>query len=271
MKQIQRYFLLSPQLRFGSWDFEANIYSKMKHGCPASLDHFAERMAPMTQRRLTNAQNTIICSGAYKAVPNAANLLLRAILRKVHLGGNKVGRLKRTTIFPFDYAKLPFEERYQAIQNYSISFDPSPFSGKRVVIIDDALVTGAHEKKLIDALGDVAESLEFIYCINLMGILPQVEDRLNKEEIVTPMDIMLLMHQDEYILNTRALRLIMDASRDEFEIFMSCITPEWKKRLFELARAEEYDRLNQTYFKRMNDLYLKMEEATASQLYADMV
>jgi len=266
MKNVQRHFLYSPQLRFGAWDFEAKTYSRMKHGCTTSLDHFAYQLAPLIQNIIDQSSNIILCSSAYKAVPNTANLLLRAVLRKIDLGSNKVGRLRRMHTFPFDYAKLTFDDRQQAMQQYHISFDASRFAGKRVILLDDCLVTGAHEQAVISALDGIAESVECVYCLNLIGLMPQVEHKLDKEEVATLMDVMPLMNQENYILNTRAMRLVMTASRDELSIFMSCISWEWKERLFELARAEEYDRLSSTYFKRMNDLYLKMEEGSDNAL-----
>jgi hypothetical protein len=266
MIHVNRHFLHTPQLRFGSWDFDAKMYSRMKHGCPKSLDQYADQLAPLIQNILNASSNVILCSSAYKAVPNTANLLLRAVLRKVHLRSNKVGRLRRLNTFSFDFAELPFEDRQRAMQSYHLSFDAARFEGKKVVILDDCLATGAHERVITSALTGIAESIECIYCINLVGLQPQVEYRLNREEISTLLDIMPLMYQEGYILNTRALRLLMNASRDELTQFMSCISGDWKKQLFELARAEEYDRISKAYFRRMNDLYLKMEEESDSLL-----
>ena len=222
--------------------FDPNTYSRFKHGCRHSTRKLACLLANLVRSETAGTGRITIASSAYKSVPTAAALLLDEMLEHF-LPANKFRRtrLTRDHIFPFDYARLNPEQRDQAMQDIRLSFEPKDVTGQPLVVIDDAYVTGAHERTIREHLRSLPSQVIYFYLVDMSRrAFAFTEEHMNHAEISTLSDILLLMKEDEYHINSRVLKTILAAPWPEFCKFQSHLSETQQDTLFRLAMSEDY-------------------------------
>ena len=224
--------------------FDPNTYSRFKHGCRHSTRKLACLMANLIRSETAGLERVIITSSAYKSVPTAAALLLEEMMEHF-LPAERFGRtrLTRDHIFPFDYARLNLRQRDEAMQEIRLSFDAGDITGQPLVVIDDAYVTGAHERTIRDHLGVLPAQVMYFYLVDMSRqAFACTEEHMNHAEISTLSHIYGLMDEEEYVINSRVLKTIMAAPWPEFEAFQSQLSGSQQQKLLMLAMTEDYHR-----------------------------
>jgi len=248
-----RHFLYTPSVCDADQVFQAETYSLFKHGCVESTAFFAAELAALVAS-LPEMKDAVICSSAYMRVPNAAGLLLDRMMQSDALKSLERIHLHRERIFPYDYAKLTHAQRAQSMKDFPIQFDKEKIRNKTVLIIDDACVTGAHERAIRDHLAPYAKRLVFCYIVNLMAFTATTEHDMNAVRVKSLMDLLPIMNQPDYRLNTRVRKTIFTASIEQFSLFTSCLSAAQIDELLALAVADRLDRLSADFRYKMEML-----------------
>ena len=259
-----RHFLYTPSEYHADREFQAETYSLFKHGCVPSTAHFAHLLAKKVAAVTEGLNDAVITSSAYMHVPNAAGLLLDGMMEAEPLKSIERIHLHRERIFPFDYARLTLAERERNMKQFPIQFDKEKIRNKTVIIIDDAYVTGAHERAIRDHLAPHAKCLIFCYIVNLTGFTATTEHEVNAVCMKSLMDLLPLMKQPDYRMNTRVRKTIFTATHEEFSLFTSCLHADQIDEILALATADGLDHLSDNFRQKMAFLQsLRMEDQLA--------
>lgn len=249
-------------------------YSRFKYGHKATAIKFAERMAQEFVKNFTldfvakDCSDVIVSTSPYWYTPPSANALatyFHFILNELMLETNHSPltfiKIHRSAAPACDFSKLSHTERIENMKKDRISLDPSLLKDKTLILIEDARITGAHEKKIIDFMQESGvEDLIFVYVIDV-GFGkddPEIESRLNHKWVHNLDTIHLLMkNPEQFLINARLCRFILawenkeelkdfcKRLRDEmlFGLYMSSINDcynsvEKYRPGFEIIRAE---------------------------------
>ncbi len=242
----RRHFLYTPSVYDADQVFQPTTYSLFKHGCVQSTAFFADQLADLVAS-LPDIEDAVICSSAYMRVPNAAGLLMDRMMESDALKSMERIHLHRERIFPYDYAKLTQAEREQSMKDFPIQFDKEKIRNKTVLIIDDAYVTGAHERAIRDHLAPYAKHLIFCYIVNLTGFTATTEHEMNAVCVKSLMDLLPIMNQPCFRLNTRVRKTIFTASSEAFSIFTSCLSADQLDEILAVAVADRLDQLSDNF------------------------
>lgn len=246
-----RHFLYSPSVYHSDREFQSDTYSLFKHGCVPSTAFFARFLAKKVASLVEGLDNPVITSSAYMHVPNAAGLLLDSMMEVDAIKSLERIHLHRERIFPFDYARLTLTERELHMKQFPIQFEKEKIRNRTVIVIDDACVTGAHERALRDHLAPYAKCLIFCYIVNLTNFTATTEHEINAVRMKSLMDLLPLMKQTGYRLNTRVRKTIFTASLEEFTLFASCLSAHQLDAILELATADHLDQLSADFKQKM--------------------
>lgn len=215
-------------------------YSRFKHGCVSSTQFFAKKMGKLLDKQMVIDNDTVFTSSAYLTVPNAASSLLELILVN---DSNQVSstKLTRNEVFDYDYACLEQSEREQSMRGISLDFDVQDVKNKKVIVIDDAYVTGAHEQIITQHLGKLPVSLSFYYLLDLSDhTSPTVENQVNSCAIHYLEDLLPLMNDPAYRINSRTLKFILSKSLKDFISFLNCVPSNIYLEIYVKAVSEGY-------------------------------
>jgi len=243
----RRHFLYTPSVYHSDREFQAETYSLFKHGCVTSTAHFAHLLANKVATLTEGLSDAVITSSAYMHVPNAAGLLLDGMMESDALKSLARIHLHRERIFPYDYAKLTQAEREQSMKDFPIHFDKEKIRNKTVIVIDDACVTGAHERAIHDHLAPYAKRLVFCYIVNLTAFTATTEHQMNAVCVKSLMDLLPIINQPGFRINTRVRKTIFTASSEEFSLFTSCLSAHQLDEILEVAVADRLDLLSENF------------------------
>lgn len=222
--------------------FDPKTYSRFKHGCVDSIRVLAARMAPLILSKTSGLEQVVIASSAYKSVPTAAALLVQAMMEH-HLPADRFRHIRftRDHIFPFDYARLNVHQRDVAMQEIRLLFDVAELKDRPLVVIDDALVSGAHERTIRSHVGSFPSRMLFFYLVDMSSrAQTMTEDQMNHAEVHNLQQIRVLMRQKGYVINSRVLKSILTAPWPEFRTFTSRLSDQQQEDLLLLAMSEDY-------------------------------
>lgn len=152
-------------------------YSLYKHGSYSAMQWMAVQMlrllAPMRERiAACRSTSCIVVSPPYSTIPSSATYLAMLVARELHvphvaLRSSRVPLSARYTCLSDRRDRL--SARKQCVMSV-----PPVIRGKHILIVDDALTTGATASWLVQRLG-VAASVSMCYAIDLRDCDPAFE------------------------------------------------------------------------------------------------
>lgn len=215
-------------------DFSAK-YSEMKYGYPPAIrfmtDVFAAKIASdrIVRKVIKNEGGLLIAGSVYWGVPRGATVLAWEVSRvliergipsenfKINYDGDH-NRIR-------DYAALASDERARILSEFNFwlsEADLRRVAGRTVIVLDDACMTGAHEKRVYEALKDSsAYQTIFGYLINFGKFMarsqPQFEEELNRFGYSNPLDALAELLVEfpegpELYINARTVRIILSSA-----------------------------------------------------------
>lgn len=219
-------------------------YSKFKYGHKPTAIKFAECMMAEFLKEFPvsyfseNGGSVIVSTSPYWYTPPSANILavyFHYMLNELLLDEKKPPltflKIHRSAAPVCDFSKLTHKERLENLEKDTLSFDPFLLKGKRLILIEDARITGTHEQKIVEFMEKSGlEELIFVYVINVgFGETdPDIENRINHKWVNNLDTIQLLMKKpDQFILNSRLCRFILSWSNpEELEDFCKRLSDE---------------------------------------------
>lgn len=204
-------------------DFDALAYSRFKYGEGTIARAYATSLCSLFLQNHTDwlAEELPVFTGsAYKALPTAAQHILSAFVEELEYRcqlPNPIEQLhiQRMELSETDFSHLSLERRKLALakNRFALPIDES-VDGRRVVVIDDIRVTGAHEDNLRQLLlTEGASEVCFLYVAEADAISfatePELEYRLNQCAVPNLEALLVCVQSDDFRLNARVAGYLM--------------------------------------------------------------
>jgi hypothetical protein len=219
-------------------------YSKFKYGHKPTAMKFAESMMSEFLNKFSlekisgESSEFIVSTSPYWYTPPSANSLamyFHYMLNELLLSAKNQPltflKIHRSSAPVCDFSKLSHRERLENMKRDTLSFDPFLLKGKRLILVEDARITGAHEQKIIDFMEKAGlEEIIFIYVVDVGSGKndPDIENRINHKWVNDLDTLQLLMKKpDEFVLNSRLCRFILSwENQEELEDFCKRLSDE---------------------------------------------
>jgi hypothetical protein len=220
-------------------------------------------MAEKLSEKFMDSPNIVLTSSA-KFHMNVAATYLReevaSVLKKCLKSPVTQMEIKRLTRAANDFSKMTKEERDNNMNAAVIRFEGNPrdYFGKILYIIDDSIITGAHQKKIENYIkssdwNGVFCKVVFVY---LMKYTPGQSGKLPKkpEEYINSFTVKEIDHVLSFVkecgflyLNARALKFILKQIDCETIMKFETISCEFKAAMLEGIKGEGYDEAGSIY------------------------
>lgn len=265
MTQIKRYFLHRPDHLSGGvrpeWDgLNVATYSRFKYGCAKSRLFFAVSLTKLMAQILPKTEEFVIASSSYLHVPSAANQLVREI-SALNWSNYQFSFTKftRHKVLSQDFSKLRYSERRREIDKLSFDFNSQHILNERVVVIDDAYVTGTHEQAIRNQLEGHVKELLFFYIVDLSVFAdPSLEHSLNNASVRWITDMLSIRMETGFEYNNRFLKRLFISDPDDLDEFLIYTPFEEQRTILDMALREGYPALGQPYEENVFRLYQKL-------------
>lgn len=253
--------------------FDPIEYSKFKFGSKRVARTFGRQLAEAfweSFRRMDCDEQIVVFPSPYNFIPTATFILKDYFIRYFNDflidSGNlpvEEGKIVRNTTYREDYGALSGEERMKLIGNDRFHTDKEFVQGKTLIFIDDIRVTGSHER-MIDKLANEYEldnECHFIYFASVENseIPAQIENELNYSYVNSLLDINRIIHDEEFIFNTRTVKFILNSNPDECREFLNYQSGKILSNLYHLAIGNSYHLIDEykTNFKLLREIVNK--------------
>ena len=239
---------------FTNTTFPGDQYSLMKHGCVTSQHYFSAIFSQFILDHIDQHKHYILLSSSYLSVPNAANQLVETMLPQ--LGSRfKRSMLQRRRVASVDFATLTRQQRLSYTHYLEFDYVLSELQGQSVIVVDDAYVTGMHERAIRDRLQSVVGDIQFFYLLDLSGHKEAVlESDINQIAVRNLLDVLPLRHHPEFRYNTRVLKLLLHAVDEDFISYLSILPSSELTLIAQHCASEGFDELNDHFKSRLQRL-----------------
>lgn len=235
--------------------FDAAAYSRFKFGDGSIARSFGQDMGrhftEMHGDTLLAEEHIVFVPSPYHAIPTASNALSIFFRDEVNrflyrhnrksLLQSKIHRYKTYTV---DYGNLDFEERKRLISSDTYHLDRKFLEDRLVLFIDDIKITGSHEYIIRQQLE--REQLQgrfmFVYWAQLTNaaIPANFENYLNYYAVKEREDLLELINQDDFIMNTRIIKYILKSDPAGLEDFIEAMRDERLPEMVNYAIGNNY-------------------------------
>ncbi len=260
--------------------FSAAAYSRFKFGDDAVAQKFGTDLAHQfikqyLQHNPITAQIVVI-SSPYSFIPTATFALknyfvftLNRWLAHHNYAVVQETKVHRTVTYKEDYGELNAEERMTLIGNDSFHIDKEFLTGKTLVFLDDIKITGSHERminKMLEAY-HLKNEVHLLYFAELenKNIHPKIENYLNYFAVKSIFDLDAIIKKEQFLLNTRVVKYILNADIDSFKVFLQNHTKSFTNLLYDLALGNGYHTI-EAYQINLNVLKLHIQVCNETQI-----
>ncbi len=221
-------------------DFRA--YSKFKYGHRPTALAFADQLAKVFLESFgleylkQHTQQLIVSTSPFWYTPPPANtlairfhFLMNDLLVEHKSGPLRYVKIHRSAAPRCDFSMLSCAEREANMKADALSADATAFLRKKVILIEDARITGSHEKKTIAYMEHIGVSdLTFLYGVMVPSGAddPDIENRMNHYWMNNLRRLGELMaYPEDYAMNARACRYILSyPDKQAIRIFAKQLT-----------------------------------------------
>lgn len=226
--------------------FDLSSYSRFKYGSDSDARIYAHHIASQLRVKYYRWQNeeVIISASAFKVAPTAAEVIAQMtyeLLRESFPLLRKV-KISRETVFPNDYGSLSAEERHSLMDKNIVIVDRELFRNKKLILVDDLRVTGAHENKMIAVLSGLVDEVVFTYVARLSGsFTPFVEFNINQTAVQSVANIKAIVDTGVFHVNARICKYLLSyRNTDELLSFFYEVPVEVLLRIEECVCGDGY-------------------------------
>ena len=238
--------------RFG---FSPDAYSRFKFGDDAVAKEFGTALAEGFIRDQLHYipldQQLVVISSPYAFIPTATFALKNHFVFRLNRWLAEKGRpvvqeakVHRTITYKEDYGELNAAERLNLIGNDSFHVDSAFLKGKTVVFLDDIRITGSHERMILKMVEEYSlkNNIYLLYFAELTNknIHPNIENQLNYHYVKSIFDLETIIQSDNFFINTRIVKYILNYDFDSFCIFLQNQTENFVNLLFNMALGNSY-------------------------------
>lgn len=242
---------------FSSMDtlpFRAEDYSKLKFGSDAVARAFGHQLAETffhqhSVELLT--QECVVIPSPYNFVENAATVMARHFTDRLnHLLANANGTyvewsiIHRKVSYTNDYGFLTKAKRRELIDNDLFFLNKDFLAGKTLIFIDDVLITGTHEDKLVEILdrNRLTNRTFFAYYAKYEKgeVGADIEAQLNFAGIKEVCDFVELTKQPDHHLIVRPIKYMLGQDPNVFKEVITKLDPSFARKMYYGCVGEGY-------------------------------
>jgi len=235
--------------------FDAAAYSKFKFGDGDIARVFGQELGRhfvvAHGDALLAEEDIVFVPSPYHAIPTASNALSLFFRDEVNrflfrhqrksLLQSKIHRYKTYTV---DYGNLDFEERMRLISSDTYHLDKRFLENRMVLFIDDIRITGSHEEIIRRQLEkeEIKGKFMFIYYAQLTNkaIPPNFENYLNYYAVKDRSDLVEIINEDNFIMNTRIIKYILKSDPTDLIGFIQALREERLPEMVQYAIGNNY-------------------------------
>lgn len=220
-------------------DFNADTYSKMKHGDAVALRALGRGLGHTLANQaefLFTSDAPVLLPVAYMAVtPSCYHLAghVADVLNETRVPAGlppaRIVRIGKDTVTTTDYAASTAAEREAEMASITFTLD-EPVDGAHVVLVDDVRITGLAEKTAVAAMADQAPlsmTLGYVAVVDdALVASPHVESVMNHATVTTVTDMLPSINRGEFVLTIRFLKRVLGAPEADLRKFVTgCPAP----------------------------------------------
>jgi len=257
--------------------FDPTEYSKFKFGCKDAARKFGTELA---QKFIANKQfkeivslchgtetRIVVLSSPFVHIPTATFAMKDYFIRVLNAELIKKScepvmecKIYRRSSYKEEYGEMNKEERFAVMANDDFYVDANFIKGKICLFLDDIIITGAHEHRILNMLHkfELTEHMAhyFLYFAELKGTKanPNIENYLNYYFVKNLNCLDKIIKNEEYLMNTRVIKYILNANHEECKIFIQYQKHSFVHTLYHNAIGNGYHKiedyaLNLNYIK----------------------
>lgn len=254
--------------------FRAEDYSKLKFGSDSVARAFGKALAVKfffehSAELLT--QECVVIPSPYNYVENAATVMARHFTNELnHLLVNANGTnvewsiIHRKVSYTNDYGFLTKEKRRELIDNDLFYLNKEFLAGKTLIFIDDVLITGTHEDKLVEILDKnrLTNRTFFAYFAKYEKgeVGADIEAQLNFAGISEVCDFVELTKQPDHHLIVRPIKYLLSQDPKVFAAVIEKLDDSFSRKMYYGCVGEGYNRIpkyQDNFLQLMHHLCLK--------------
>jgi HAD superfamily hydrolase (TIGR01549 family) len=210
--------------------FDMATYSKFKYGSATIARQYGHLLAQQfiaSYPQMNNMDDdVIITTSPYKNIVKGSNAISKYFKNFINQALMLQGKqamievpVLKTKMFQGDYAKFSDEERSKTMSESSLYSMEQLISGKRIIVIDDARITGKHEGRMVTFFKNKnVKEIYFLYIAdlehNFAQSYPDIENVMNQGWVTSLSRLLEIMNLDQFILNARVCKYILTYTQD---------------------------------------------------------
>lgn len=211
--------------------FDLATYSKFKYGDGLVAKTYGHQLAkqfiatyPDVLKSDTKDLDIVITTSPYKSIVKGSSGIVRGFKNYLnqYLVSNGMSPvvdiiILKQEMFQGDYGSFSDEERKKLMQKNDLHIMEKFIVGKKLILIDDARITGSHEANLISFLANknIKEAF-FLYVADMDTAFakehPDIESEMNHGWVDRLNKLPEIMNSTEFILNARVCKYILGNS-----------------------------------------------------------
>lgn len=233
-------------------NFDTAAYSRLKFGDDAVAKKFGYEMAVKFMRQNPTFFHNpvlIIAAPSSATVPAASTLLAHHMMNRCNMVMSEMGLplvgwtpIHRITTYYDNYAHLPKEDRVRLLSQDKIFINRGFIEGKSLIFVDDCNITGTHELKIEQYLQNegIDNTRAYACYAKYTGEDASIEGRLNHVDVHDARDLIRVVNQGNYILTTRAARMILEHPLNELPDLLNMFEDSFVESVYHASIMKEY-------------------------------
>ena len=198
--------------------FDAHEYSQFKYGDTRPAVEYAEEIYRHCLQGQIQSTEVDVVFSPNTYLPTAAHSIAEELISILSSAGHDCQdvNVHRQTTYTKDYGKMNAQERANMISGDTYGFKNQPRKDATMVFVDDVSITGTHQhilEQLMEKSGLLNPQKHVYYGVKADHQIPaSIESMLNRAAISSPEEIIPLMMEPRFKLNTRATKSLLSCS-----------------------------------------------------------
>ncbi len=136
-----------------------------------------------------------------------------------------------------------------------------------MLVVDDSYLTGAHEAAITNELTNVCSQVIYLYILDMhLCQTPDIEVKMNHCEVSLLVDLLSLLQEPDYVINSRVLKTIFSSSFDTFTDFISQVSVPQQLEIYQQGLAEGYAALGLQFSSKISYLQMHIIKRTTGTI-----
>ncbi len=219
--------------------FSAASYSRFKFGDGEIAQQFGEELAyafiDAYNIELLTENEIVLIASPYNSIPTASFAMASHFKRVVNhfLYQNNRNALLESKIHRYktyseDYGSMSYAERVALISSDTYHLDKTFLKNRWCLFVDDIKITGSHEYVICKQIAEknMKTNAIFLYYAILQNaeIPPHFENFLNYYEVKNIHDLVNIINNPTFVLNTRTIKYLLTLSQAELKYLIESVS-----------------------------------------------